>query len=322
MIRLILRRLAIMIPQLFLVSVLVFTIAKFMPGDALTGLIEYNPRIDAEQLAKLRAKYGLDDPMYVQYFRWAGDALHGDLGQSIKYKIPVIDVIGDRLWNTAVLGFWTFFVTYAFALPMGLIAGRFAGGIRDRIIVIYNYIGFATPTYVSSLLLLLIFAFIFDLFPSSGSVDIFIDVGTWDYYVSRAQHLVLPVAAGALISTTIVSQYLRSEIIDQRVEGYVTTARAKGLSDNRIYYHHIFRNALLPIAAFVGYNITAILGGSIFVESIFSYPGIGKLFLASIVARDYSLVVGLMLFSALLSLFGTLISDIILGLVDPRIRIK
>jgi peptide/nickel transport system permease protein len=170
--------------------------------------------------------------------------------------------------------------------------------------------------------MLFVFGFYFDLFPTSGSVDPQIADGTFAYYVSKLDHLVLPTLSGALISTVGISQYLRSEIIDTKVKDFVRTARSKGVPESKVYSRHILRNSFLPIAAFLGYEITGLIAGSVFLESIFGYPGIGQLFVKSVMLRDFTVVNALVLMTCLATLFGTLISDIILSIVDPRIRIE
>ncbi|MGM9988352.1 MAG: oligopeptide ABC transporter permease [Bacillaceae bacterium] len=317
----IIRRLLIMIPQLILLSFLIFALAKAMPGDALTGK-QLDPNADANRIEELREQMGLNDPMHIQYLRWIKNAAQGDFGISYTHKVPVKEVIGDRIGNTVLLALAILIITYLLAIPMGIISGRWNDTWADRLIVGYNYIGFATPTFIFGLIMLFLFGFTFNLFPTGGSIDPLVENGTFAYYMSKLNHIILPALSGALIATVGVSQYLRSEIIDTKVKDFVRTAKAKGVPESRIYTRHILRNSFLPIAAFLGYEITGLIGGSIFLESIFSYPGIGQLFIKSIALRDFSVVNALVLMTSIATLFGTLLSDIILSIVDPRIRIK
>ncbi len=321
MIKFIIRRSLVMIPQLFLLSLIIFFLASAMPGDAVTGAFQNNPNASPEQVEKIREKFGLNDPWYVQYGRWIGKAAQGDLGMSYTHKQPVTTLLQDRLGNTLLLAGVTLLVTYIIAIPLGIIAGRWQDSWADKLIVTYNYISFATPMFVFALLMLFIFSFQLGWFPIGGSVDIRAEAGTWDYYISKAQHLFLPVMSGALLMTYSTIQYLRNDIIDTKFKDFVKTARAKGVPENRVYTRHILRNSLLPIASFLGYEITGLIGGSIFIETIFSYPGLGQLFLDSIMLRDFQVVTALVMISGAAVIVGTMLSDIILSIVDPRIRI-
>lgn len=316
----ILRRLLIMIPQIILLSILVFIMAKALPGDALTGMLD--PSVDPSMLEEQREKLGLNNPWYVQYWDWITRAVQGDLGQSFRFKMPVSDLIGQRITNTIWLSMVTLIITYIIAIPLGIISGRYNDTWGDRLITGYTYLGFAAPLFIFALLMLWIFGFHIRAFPTEGSVTPGLVPGTIDYMVSKIYHLLLPALSMALITTVSTVQYLRSEIIDTKQKDFVLLARAKGASESRVYTHHILRNSLLPIAAFFGYEITGLIGGTVFIEYIFSYPGMGQLFLNSILIRDFSVVTALVLLYGIASILGSLISDIILGIVDPRIRIK
>ncbi|MEN0644744.1 oligopeptide ABC transporter permease [Alkalicoccobacillus gibsonii] len=315
------RRLLIAIPQMFLLSLLVFFMAKSMPGDALTGLIN-NPDLPAEAVQELRVKLGLDNPWYIQYKDWILGALQGDFGNSFTRKMPVTELIGDRIWNTVWLSAMSTVLIYLMGIPLGIWSGKYHDTLRDRMITGYTYIGFATPLFIFALLMLLVFGFMLRWFPTGGSVAPGLEPGTWDYIVSKIYHLILPSFSIALIGLTGTVQYLRSEIIDTKQKDFVRLARSKGVSEKRLYNNHIFRNSLMPIAALFGYEITLLISGSIFVESIFTYPGMGQLFVQSITTRDFSVVTALVLISGFAFIIGGLLSDIIMSIVDPRIRIK
>jgi len=311
-----------MIPQLLLLSLIIFALGKAMPGDAISGAFAGDPNATAEQKEEIREKFGLNDPWYEQYGRWIGSAVQGDFGQSYMHKQPVTTLLAGRISNTVLLALCTLIVTYIIAIPLGIIAGRWTDTWADKLIVTYNYFSFATPLFVFALLMLFLFSFILGWFPIGGSVDIRLEAGSWDYIVSKARHLFLPVMSGALLATFGTIQYLRNDIIDKKLKDFVKTARAKGVPVGKVYTHLILRNSLLPIAAFLGYEITGLIGGSIFIESIFSYPGLGQLFLTSIGARDFTVVTALVMILGAATIVGTMLSDIILGIVDPRIRIE
>lgn len=316
----IVRRFLIMIPQLFVLSVIIFILAKFMPGDPFTGLI--TPETDPARIAELQEKAGLNDPWHIQYVRWVGNAIQGDLGLSYTYKRDVAALIGERALNTFWLSLLSVILLYLIAIPLGILAGRYQNSFLDKSIVFYSFVTYAIPTFVLSLVFLFIFGYQLHWFPTNGSVNIEHEPGSLSYYWDKFYHIILPSITYAILGTTGIIQYLRSEIIDAKSMDFVRTARSKGIPMRKVYSKHIFRNSLLPIAAFLGFTITGLLGGSIFIETIFGYPGMGELFVSSISSRDYSVITALVMLFGFLALLGSLLSDIIMSIVDPRIRIE
>ena len=316
----ILRRVLLMLPQIFILSVLAFLIAKMMPGDPFTGLI--TPETDPNTIEALRVKSGFYDPLPVQYWNWISKAFRGDFGQSYTYKYEVTKLIGERIGNTVWLSLLTLILTYLIALPLGMIAGRFQNSWADKAIVVYTFITYSIPVFVFALVLLWLFGYTLGWFPTRGSVDSDVVSGTLDYYLNKFHHLILPAFTMAILSTTGTIQYLRTGVIDAKSQDYVRTARAKGVPENVVFNRHIFRNSILPIAAFLGYEFTGLIGGSVFIENIFSYPGMGNLFVTSITGRDYSVILALLLLFGTATLLGTLLSDIIMSIVDPRVRVQ
>ena len=316
----ILRRVLLMLPQIFILSVLAFLIAKMMPGDPFTGLI--TPETDPNTIEALRVKSGFYDPLPVQYWNWISKAFRGDFGQSYTYKYEVTKLIGERIGNTVWLSLLTLILTYLIALPLGMIAGRFQNSWADKAIVVYTFITYSIPVFVFALVLLWLFGYTLGWFPTRGSVDSDVVGGTLGYYVNKFHHMILPAFTMAILSTTGTIQYLRTGVIDAKSQDYVRTARAKGVPENVVFNRHIFRNSILPIAAFLGYEFTGLIGGSVFIENIFSYPGMGNLFVTSIQGRDYSVILALLLLFGTATLLGTLLSDIIMSIVDPRVRVQ
>ncbi len=304
---------------MFILSLIIFILAKQMPGDPFTGLI--TPETDPSRIEELRIQAGFYDPWYVQYYRWITNAFQGDFGQSYTYKIAVSTLIGERALNTFWLSLLSVILVYLLAIPLGMLAGRKQDTFLDKSIILYSFISFAIPTFVLSLVFLFVFGYRFMWFPTSGTVDVGLESGTMAYFWNKIYHLLLPAMTAAILGTTGIIQYLRSEIIDAKTQDYVKTARSKGIPIRRIYARHIFRNSVLPIAAFLGFTITGLLGGSIFIETIYGYPGMGELFISSITSRDYSVITALIMLYGFLALLGSLLSDIIMSIVDPRIRI-
>ncbi|URZ87910.1 ABC transporter permease [Floricoccus penangensis] len=314
----VLKRVLMMIPQMFLLSVIVFLLAKAMPGDPFSGLIA--PGTDPAQIERLRELAGLNDPWWQQYLRWMGNALHGDFGVSFVLKQPVSRVMGDRIGNTLWLSLMTTIILYIVGIWMGMVAARNEGKWQDKVLLIYNSITYGIPPFIIYLFAIFIFGYTLRWFPTGGTVDVNAS-GFFGVLFSKIYHMILPAVTMALLGTVTIFTYIRTGILDEQVQDYVRTARAKGVSENVIFKKHILRNALLPIAANLGFTITGLLSGAIFAETIFGYPGIGQLFTSSIVQRDYPMLTTLILFSGILALIGSLLSDIIMAWVDPRIRI-
>ncbi|RQW21345.1 ABC transporter permease [Bacillus sp. C1-1] len=321
MIKFIIRRLIIAIPQLFVLSIFIYFLTSLMPGDAFSGMIDLEGT-SPEDIERLRDMYGLNDPWYQQYWRWMTGFIQGDLGYSVRYSQPVLDVIMDRSANTLLLGVFALFFSYLLGIPLGIISGRFNDSWADKAINGFTYVGFAAPTFIFALIMLFVFGFNLGWFPTQGSAAPGSVPGTLDYYISKIHHLMLPSISLALLTLVGTVQYLRSEVIDVKHKEFVQTAKAKGANENRVYNKHIFRNSLLPIAAFFGYEVLGLITGSVFIERVFSFPGMGNLLISSISVRDFSIVSSLLLIFGFATIIGTVISDIILGIVDPRIRIK
>ncbi len=319
----ILKRLLIMIPQLLVVSAMVFTLSKLMPGNPALQEAMKMPNVTPEIMEQLEAKYHLDENIFSQYFKWLSAAFTGDFGNSYLQQIPVTQVIGDKLYNTIFLGVFTTCTIFIIGVPLGILAGRKNGSLIDKIIVGYNYFCMAVPSFVIGIILLFVFGYRLGIFPTSGSISVdAYQAGGLTAFISKLYHVLLPGLTAGMLGTVGIIQYTRNEIIDVQLSDFVKTARSKGVGQRRLYNVHILRNSFIPVAAVLGFYITSIFAGNIFIEMVFSYPGIGQLFILSLGTRDYPVVMGITLFGASLSLLGSLLSDIILVSVDPRLRIK
>ncbi|MGA9224900.1 MAG: oligopeptide ABC transporter permease [Mesobacillus sp.] len=315
-----LRRILGMIPMLFLISIVVFSLAKLMPGDSLSGEIDPN-NTDPAYIAEMREKLGYNDPIHEQYLTWITNFMQGEFGKSTRYKIPASEIIGERLPNTIFLGFTSIVITYILAFIMGIYSGRKPYSLGDNAISTANYIGLALPSFVAGVFAIYFFSFNLGWFPSNGSVDISTTEGTTGYWFSRLHHVFLPALVLGLLSTASYTQFLRNDIIENSRKDYVRTARAKGTVESKIYNQHILRNSIIPLITFLGFDIVALVGGAIITETIFTYPGIGQLFLNSVSQRDYPVLMTLTMMFSFLTLFGNLVADILYGVVDPRIRL-
>ena len=318
----IIRRFIILIPQLIALSVLIFILGYIAPGDALRGRI--GPGTTMEQMELLREVHGLNDPWYVQYASWMkGILTELDFGRSFVQMRPVTEVIGDRIVNTMRLSFLTTIITYIIAIPLGIIAARKKETAIDRGIMMYTFLALSLPTIVFSLITLLIFGFNLRWFPTTGSVsNVAHMIGGITKFFSQMQHAILPAITLGILSTTGIIYFLRSEIIENENSDYVATARAKGVPENKVYTRHILRNALLPIAGNFGMEFAWLFMGAPFIEWVFSFSGMGELFISSILLQDWPVANTLILFFAVVIVVSMLITDIIITVIDPRIRIK
>ncbi|MCL2372159.1 MAG: ABC transporter permease [Defluviitaleaceae bacterium] len=318
--KIILRRFLVVLPQLWLLSVAVFLLAQAMPGDALTGLID--PDVSPEDIDRLRVELGLNRGWAVQYMEWMRGIFRGDFGRSWHYARPVTEVIGERLPNTVRLSLVGAAFTYLLAIPLGFVAGRYRETLADRLIVAYTFVAIAMPTLVFALLNIFVFGFRLGWFPIMGSVDVRLAPGSAAFWLSRLHHLILPAFTAAILNTVGIINILRSEIIENESAEYVTTARAKGLPEGKVYSRHIFRNATLPLASGLGASIAGLLSGSVIIERVFGYPGMGNLFVTSITARDFPTANALIMIYGFIGVAGVLLSDIFITIADPRIRIR
>lgn len=316
-----LRRILGMIPMLLLISFVVFFLALKMPGDPFGG--EINPsQTDPKYIEQMREKLGYNDPIHIQYGRWVKNFVTGDFGKSTKYKMPAAEIIAERIPNTLFLAITSLIITYILSFFMGMYAGRKPYTLGDNLIAGYNYLGLGIPSFVAAIVCIYFFSFKLGWMPSSGSVDIELTEGTWEYFVNKIHHVLMPAIMLGLLSTAQYTQFLRNDIIENSRKDYVRTARAKGTPERKIYNRHILRNSIIPLVTFLGFDIAALVGGAVITESIFTYPGIGLLFLDAVNTRDYAVMMSIAMLLSFLTLLGNLLADLLYGVVDPRIRLN
>lgn len=314
------RRIAGMVPLLLLISLVVFILALKMPGDPFAGEIDPS-NTNPQYIEEMKEKLGYNDPVIVQYGRWIWNFVQGDLGKSTVYKKPAAEVIAQRIPNTIFLALTSLVITYVLAFFMGMYAGRRPYKLGDHLIGTYNYLGLAIPSFVAGIVAIYFFSFKLGWFPFSGSVAVGLEPGTFEYYISRFKHVLLPALVLGLFGTASYTQFLRNDIIENSRKDYVRTARAKGTKESKIYNSHILRNSIIPLVTFLGMDVATLLSGAVITETIFTYPGIGALFLESVERRDYAVMMSITMILSFLTLFGNLIADLLYGIVDPRIRI-
>jgi peptide/nickel transport system permease protein len=298
---------------LFLVTVFTLALVHLFPGGPIRSLL--GPRATPEQVAYYNQLYGFDQPFYVQYLKWVGQLLHGNLGYSPKLNQTVTSLIAQDLPKTIILVFLGLLVSLLFGIPLGLYQAvkRYTTG--DYILTGISFLGYATPTFFVGLLLIEWFAIDIPLFPP------FAPQGTTVAQIlSDPRALVLPVAAYAFVLYALWSRYMRSSVMDNLVQDYVRTARAKGASERRVLWGHVFRNSLLSIITLLGLSLPTLVAGAIFVEVVFNYPGMGLAFYQAALNVDYQVLLGFTLLATFATILGNLLADVGYAVLDPRVR--
>jgi peptide/nickel transport system permease protein len=297
----------------FLVTVFTLALVHLFPGGPIRSLL--GPRATPEQVAYYNRLYGFDQPFYVQYVKWVGQILHGNLGYSAKLNQSVTSLIAQDLPKTIVLVGLGLVVSLLFGIPLGLYQAvkRYTTG--DYILTGISFLGYATPTFFVGLLLIEWFAIDIPLFPP------FAPQGTTVAQIlSQPRALVLPVLAYSFVLYALWSRYMRSSVMDNLVQDYVRTARAKGASERRVLWGHVFRNSLMSIITLLGLSLPVLVAGAIFVEVVFNYPGMGLAFYNAALNVDYQVLLGFTLIATLATILGNLLADVGYAVLDPRVR--
>jgi len=319
----IVRRVFQAIPIMLLLSIFLFGVVRLMPGGPLAQA-ERNPNVTSEQLAAMRLRLGLDQPLPIQYVKWIkAFVLEGDWGYSIKFRRPVADMIWERMPATLILFGVGFLIMLVFAIPIGVYSAIKPYSFFDNVITTFSFAGQSVPVYWLGLVLIVIFYLNMQspfsespMFPAGGMYTIGKEGNTLDLI----WHLVLPIAAMTFSWIAWYSRFLRSSMRDTLNEDYIRTARAKGLSLRAVHFRHALRNALLPLVTLIALDLPTVFGGAVFIETIFAWPGMGRLFWDAARGRDYPILLAVMMIYAALTLLFNLIADIVYGFLDPRIR--
>jgi peptide/nickel transport system permease protein len=304
----IIRRLLQGIIVIFLVTVFTFGLMHLAPGDPIDIMVG-EARVTDEQIERIRAQWGLDRPVHEQYIVWLGNAVRGDFGQSVVRRgVDVSDMVFEAAWVTIQLNVLAMIVSIGVALPVGMIAAIRRYSSFDYFSMLGATLGVALPNFWVGLMLIFLFAGMLGILPSSG--------------LRGPAHFVLPVAVLALEQTALLARMMRSSTIDVMTQDFVNVARAKGLAEMPVIFRHIARNALLPVVTIIGYRLSFILSGTIVVETVFSVPGLGQLFVTSVQRLDYQVMQAIVLLFAVAVVIGNLLTDLTYAYIDPRIRIQ
>jgi peptide/nickel transport system permease protein len=315
MTRFIIRRLVQAALTVLGVTILTFALIRLAPGDPVSLMVAGSADVSPSDLAALRQAYGLDEPIPQQYLRWLGHVVQGDFGQSMQYKRPVLQMIGATLPNTLQLSGLALVVALAVGVPLGMLAAFRRGSRFDRAIRVFSVVGHAVPPFWLGRLFILILSVKFRLFPVGGMQTV--GMNGWDVG-DRFGHLVGPVLTLSLAGIANYTRYLRTEVLDVLGQDFVRTARSRGLRERTVMVTHVLRNALLPIVTALGGVLATLVSGALVVEQVFAWPGMGRLTYEAARAKDYPVVMGVVVLSSVLLLLSYLLRDIAYGIVDPR----
>jgi len=306
-----------MVISLFAASLLIFCLYASTPGDFITG----NIKLTAERKAELREIYGLNKPVLERYGIWMKNALHGDFGYSLAQQKPVLQLFNDYIWNSFLLAAVSTFLTWVIAVIIGVISAYKQYSWFDTLVMIAIFAAMSLPSFFIGLFLIKILAVDLKWLPPGGIITTGSNATGLAYFKEIVMHMTLPVVVMTLLGLGSLTRYFRSNMIDVLKQDYIRTARAKGLKERKVLFTHALRNALLPAITLVGFELPALFGGSLIIEKIFNWPGIGQLYMQSFGLRDYPLLMGFTMFIAILTVIGTLLSDILYRIADPRVRL-
>lgn len=315
--RYIIRRILIAIPTLLVISVVLFMVISLAPGDPL-GELASNPNVPPEVQENIRRSFGLDQPWYVRYVKWLVALFSGDWGFSFASRVPVYDLIVQRLPNTVYVVGLAYLIGVLLAIPVGVISAVKQYSIFDQLITTLAFIGFSVPSFFSGLLLILIFSIRLGWLPFI--YDSTLEVTNLSTLMEYIKQIIMPVAVLGIYETATMTRYVRSSVLDNLPQDYVRTARSKGISKFTVISRHVLRNSLIPVVTLVALGIPQIFTGAIITEQIFRVQGIGELLVRSIQTSDTPVVMAITFIYAVLVVFFTLVSDIIYGFLDPRIQ--
>ncbi|QSF43097.1 ABC transporter permease [Paenibacillus tianjinensis] len=311
------KRLLYMLIILFAASLLIFCLYALTPGDFITG----NIKLTAERKAELREIYGLNKPVLERYGLWMKNAFHGDFGTSLAQQKPVLQLFGDYIWNSFLLAAVSTFLTWVIAVIVGVVSAYKQYSWFDTLVMVAIFAAMSLPSFFIGLFLIKILAVDLKWLPPGGMITTGSNATGLAYLNEVVRHMTLPVVVMVLLGLGSLTRYFRSNMIDVLQQDYIRTARAKGLKERKVLFTHALRNALLPAITLVGFELPALFGGSLIIEQIFNWPGIGQLYMKSFGLRDYPLLMGFTMFIAILTVIGTLFSDILYRVADPRVRL-
>ncbi|MDF2686400.1 MAG: transporter permease [Clostridia bacterium] len=318
----IIRRLLISVVILLGVSIIIYILVRCMPGDYVQSLTANNPAVTPDMVANLNHLYGLDTNIAEGYLKWLGSTLTGNLGTSFVYQIPVTEVIGKKMWVSFSLSLISFILELLIAIPLGIISATKQYSKLDYTVTSLALVGISLPSFFFAALLQRVLAIELKWFPLSGMVNARADYEGFMRIADMGYHFVLPVMVLTVISLGGLMRYSRTNMLEVLNSDYIRTARAKGLSENTVIYKHAFRNTLIPIVTMIGGSLPGLFSGAMITEGIFGIDGLGNTAFIALQKGDIPFIMGFNMFLAILTLLGNLISDVLYGVVDPRVRLN
>jgi peptide/nickel transport system permease protein len=309
-----------MVPLLFFISVMIYFLLYLMPGDPLYSMLQDVPHIRAEDYQRLRKLYGLDDPVYIQYWKWLWQMLQLNPGYSREFGQPVLDVITPTLKNTLVLTITAVVIGKVLAVLFGIFSAVKQYSIWDYVLTVFTFVGYSIPAFWLALMMIIVFAVKLGWLPTSGMISPDVIPGTWAAFVDQIKHMILPVIVLTISEIIQVQRYMRSSLLEVLRQDYLTTARAKGLNERTVIGRHALKNALIPVVTIIAISMPRVIGGSTVVETVFGYPGMGRLLYTSIMGNDFVVAMTVVMIIAFMVIFFNLLADILYGWLDPRIR--
>ena len=316
----VIRRLLQIVPLLLVISALIFALLYAMPGDPLYRMLQDIPHLRPEDYERLRKLYGFDDPFYVQYWKWLWQLLQLNPGYSREYGQPVFEIIWPALKNTLVLTVLAVVIGKTIAILLGIFSAVRQYSLGDYFLTGATFIAYSVPAFWLGLMLIIVFSVKLGWLPTSGIVNADFTPGSWEATVDWLKHLILPVAVLAISEIIQVQRFMRSSMLEVLRQDYLTTARAKGLSEIIVVGRHALKNALIPVVTIIAVTMPRVVGGSTVVETVFAYPGMGRLLYTSIMGNDYVVAMTVVMIIAVTVVLFNLLADIIYGWLDPRIR--
>ena len=317
--RYVIGRVAGVVPLLLGISVMLFVILSIAPGDPVDFLLANNPDVTPGDIVRLKHLYGLDRPVYVRYGRWLAQVAHGDLGWSVNYKLPVRQMLAERLPMSLVLMSAGLAASILVAIPAGVYSALHQYSVFDYGATVGSFLGFSIPLFWLGLIMIYIFAVKLHVLPPGGVHAP--DAGTgWAAALDFLRHLILPAAVIALYNMASLARYTRSSILEVSRQDYVRTARAKGLTQWRVLNRHVMRNGMIPIVTVLALTLPVLFGGAPVTETVFGWPGVGQLLIQSVIIGDYIVAVAIVMCIAVLVVGGNLAADVLYGILDPRVR--
>ena len=318
-----LRRLFSLIPVLLWITVISFGIIHLAPGKPTDAAMSFNPKVSLEARQRMEKLYGLDRPLHEQYAKWLGRLARFDFGRSFLDDRPVGEKIAERLPVTLAINAASLLLILGLAVPLGIKAAVRPGGRFDRFTTVLVFLGYSTPSFWIALLGMAYFGVTLRWLPVSGLHSLDAEAMGWlSRWWDTARHLILPVGVAAFVSLAGLSRYMRASMVDVLRQDYIRTARAKGLPERAVLFHHGLRNGLLPLITILGLALPDLIGGSVIAETIFSIPGMGRLFYEAVMSRDYPVVMALVTVGAVLTMLGNFLADVAYAYADPRIRVE